>query len=146
MTRQQIESSMNNIVEQAHALAKRDAREKTMTLGEIIFVLEKCDPTHNVWYAFGSLRPDGLDSYRGVYSQLALGYAEEGDPVNVADLLKECKEAVGKTFTGYKGGDFVMDKSTPVWISNYGKASETGIDRIVGDKYNVKIFANEIED
>jgi hypothetical protein len=29
-------------------------------------------------------------------------------------------EAIGKTYTGYKGGEYVMGKVTPVWVANYG--------------------------
>jgi len=28
---------------------------------------------------------------------------------------------IGKTLMGYKGGDFLMGKTTPVWVANIGK-------------------------
>lgn len=37
-----------------------------------------------------------------------------------AELLSECKAAMGQVFTGYKGGDYVMGALTPVWVANYG--------------------------
>jgi hypothetical protein len=40
-----------------------------------------------------------------------------------ADLLASLKLAQGKYFIGYKGGDFTMDKTTPVWVANYGSSS-----------------------
>lgn len=37
-----------------------------------------------------------------------------------AELLAECKAAMGKVFCGYKGGDYVMGALTPVWLASYG--------------------------
>lgn len=42
------------------------------------------------------------------------------------DLLDVLKLAHGKFFTGYKGGDFTMGKTTPVWVANYGNSSGFG--------------------
>ena len=57
-------------------------------------------------------------SYRGYYCDLAF---ELNDGMRLAtELLTECKAAMGKTFGGYKGGDFVMDAQTPVWVVSYG--------------------------
>lgn len=41
----------------------------------------------------------------------------------VADLLAVLKLAQGKYFVGYKGGDFTMGKTTPVWVANYGSSN-----------------------
>jgi len=30
-------------------------------------------------------------------------------------------QSIGKTLMGYKGGDFLMGKTTPVWVANIGK-------------------------
>ena len=35
-------------------------------------------------------------------------------------LLKECRAAMGAVFTGYKGGEYQMGKSTPLWVASYG--------------------------
>ncbi len=45
-------------------------------------------------------------SYRGYYSDLALERDAGTRPA--AELLAECKAAMGQVFTGYKGGDYVM--------------------------------------
>lgn len=74
----------------------------------------------------------GLVSYRGYYEQLALtpdGPVYGSEPRTVGSLLTECREAIGKTFQGYKGGDFVMGKMTPVWAA---EASQCPGDAIIG--------------
>ena len=83
-----------------------------MTLGELIAALEEADQSLVV--------PDGFSrphSYRGYYDQLAF---EPARNVTVAHMLSEAKSALGMTFEGYKGGDFVMRECTEVWIAEYG--------------------------
>lgn len=41
----------------------------------------------------------------------------------VKDLLALFKIVQGKYLVGYKGGDFTMGKTTPVWVANYGDSS-----------------------
>lgn len=87
-----------------------------MTLGELIEVLEKMDPN--------SILKKGLSnshSYRGSYDELAF---EPKENVCVADLLKEARCAVGKTYTGYKGVNYKMHEYTDVNIAKYGETGE----------------------
>lgn len=56
-------------------------------------------------------------SYRGYYSDLAF---EAVTPAPAANLLADCMDAMGKSFTGYKGGDYYMHAGVPVWVSEYG--------------------------
>lgn len=60
------------------------------------------------------------DSYRGYYSDLAFEPLYDAYARTVKDALYEVENAHGKTFTGYKGGEFTMDGDTPVWYSHYG--------------------------
>lgn len=73
--------------------------------------------------------PTSLHSWRGVYEHLALDFTQDSQaPVTtVATLLKDCEEAKGKTFEGWKGGDFTMNDGTPVWISQEGSANHGAI-------------------
>ncbi len=41
----------------------------------------------------------------------------------VKNLLDVLKLASGKYFIGYKGGDFTMGKTTPIWVANNGSTS-----------------------
>lgn len=56
-------------------------------------------------------------SWRGDYSQLAF---EPVFDTTTQRMLDEAIECIGKEFTGYKGGDYVMRAETPCWIDNYG--------------------------
>lgn len=118
------------------------ASSAQLTLGQIIEKLEKCGLTHGdknepkqVDYDFGTAVPTSLDSWRGIYSELALGYRLSGydnDDDHFAhataeNLLSELKSAIGKEFEGWKGGEFTMDENTPVWVANAGNSGNTGI-------------------
>lgn len=84
-----------------------------MTLGKLISALGQIS-AERITHGFGFLH-----SYRGYYADLA--FDPEDSPIgNVGDLLALCKNAMGKVFTGYKGGDFLMGETTPLWISEYG--------------------------
>ena len=99
-----------------------------MTLGKLIAELEKYD---------GNMPIEGLGrlhSYRGYYSDLAL--EELPEPTVVHELLTECRSAMGKVFTGYKGGDFQMGESTPMWISEYGDNSGMKLIGLVYEESN----------
>jgi hypothetical protein len=60
-------------------------------------------------------------SYRGYYQDLA--FIPTDEKVTASTLLVQCQNAMGKVFEGYKGGDFVMGELTPLWLSDYGRAS-----------------------
>ena len=91
---------------------QRERSETQMTLGKLIAALEAM--------------PEGAEvknlkeahSYRGYYSDLSFELGKGTRPAS--DLLKECKDAMGQVFQGYKGGDYVMGALTPVWLADYG--------------------------
>ena len=119
-----------------------------LMLGEMILKLEAVgDKTKPLFIDLMDKRPMGVDSWRGSYCELAIqtesmgGYNTDkvtfessyGNSYETKELGKEnptvqewievLKEAIGKTFVGYKGGDFLMGKNTPVWLAEYGNAS-----------------------
>jgi len=63
-----------------------------------------------------------VESYRGYYSDLSIVPKSDGEET-VGSFRKELTSALGSTFEGYKGGNFKMDRHTPVWVSPYGVAS-----------------------
>lgn len=87
-----------------------------MTLGELIAVLNTVEPERKV--ALGFHKPH---SYRGFYDELAF---EPHRDTTVGAMLKDAESALGKTFTGWKGGDFTMEKHTTVWMSQKGDCGE----------------------
>lgn len=76
-------------------------------------------------------------SYRGFYQELSV---DEG-----RTTIAQCKEvlqtAVGGTFIGYKGGEFVMKMSTGVWLAPWG---DTGIP-LTKDRFRLMRFEAEQE-
>jgi hypothetical protein len=112
----------------AGAKAESLADKPIITLGELIAKLEPQDGTAELAVEFGGdlFAFGDLDSYRGYYSDLAIepGGATYG---TVAGALSELQDAVGKTFTGYKGGDFAMNSRTIVWVDYYGNYSGIGV-------------------
>jgi len=92
---------------------KQSERATTqLTLGALIAALEMMPANAQV----ANLRRP--NSYRGYYSDL---YFERHDGTRTAtELLTECKGAMGQVFLGYKGGEFVMNALTPLWIASYG--------------------------
>lgn len=128
------------------------ASSAQLTLGQIIEKLEKCGLTYGedngpkqVDYDFGTAIPTTLDSWRGSYSELALGYKLSGYDNNdehfaqttAENLLSELKSAIGKEFTGWKGGEFTMDEDTPVWVANSGNSGDTGIIDVVDNGWRI---------
>ncbi len=129
-----------------------------MTLGEMIkmlepiaddqeYVIKKYKEEATVRFDFEYMNPTTMDSWRGVYSQLALGFKEieMGKEPKVSEFLKMLKETVGKTFEGYKGGDSVMKLETPVWVANYGNTGYTAIVDILDGEHTIYLITAHID-
>lgn len=110
-----------------HAMgdAARAARKNYhLTLGGLIEALEKVPADTPVVLDRGG-HIHSPHSYRGYYSDLAF---HQGDSATTAgELLTVCKGALGMSFEGYKGGDFLMEEDTPLWIASYGSSSGLAI-------------------
>lgn len=63
------------------------------------------------------LRDYGSD--RGDYSCFYIGHGE-GNAPTVGELIEFLYLVDGQTFTGYKGGDFLMTLDTPIRLGMYG--------------------------
>lgn len=72
----------------------------TISLGALIVLLEKADPLKVVSTGLGE-----FFSFRGEPVQLAVSIKQN---VTVASMLEKARDAVGKTFEGYKGGLYPM--------------------------------------
>jgi hypothetical protein len=93
------------------AKQRERAASEQMTLGELITALEAM-PADLVIAGL-----HGPHSYRGYYCDLAF---EPREKTTAGKLLELCRGAMGRGFTGYKGGDYTMGENTPVWVANYG--------------------------
>lgn len=106
---------MNRMQELIDALSegwRKERAETQMTIEDLLSRLDDMGP---------DVMLDGLGhphSYRGYYSDLALEPLPGG--VTVAKLAIEVNSVLGTELTGYKGGEFLMQKNTPVWVSHYG--------------------------
>ena len=87
-----------------------------MTLGELIKALESLDGRRVVAKGFGAPHSD-----RGDYSNVAF---EPANNVTVGSMRKYAKGALGKTFTGYTGGDYRMSEYVDALIGNWGRCGE----------------------
>ena len=102
-----------------------------LTLGELVDHLEAIPAEYRsvpvFMHGFVTVTPTTLDSWRGAYKDLALGYkvcSEHGymeEALKVQALLDDAKSAIGTTFEGYKGGEYTMTRQTPVFINNWGR-------------------------
>jgi len=107
---------MQILINGINAQNQRARAATQLTLGALISALGKMPADAHV----ANLRDPG--SYRGYYSDLYFERHYGTRPA--AELLAECKAAMGQVFTGYKGGDYVMGALTPLWVSSYGNCGQ----------------------
>src|SRR3990172_1830687 len=88
----------------------------SVTLGELIARLEREDRTKLIKNGFGE-----ANTYRGFYDDLAF---EPATNVTVKEMLAQAMAVLGKTLTGYKGGDYKMTEHTDTWIAKWGELGE----------------------
>ena len=120
------QSIFSGLADAAKAKALED--QPIITLGELIAKLEQQDQSASLAVQFRGMlcALDDISSYRGYYSDLCL---EPGDDRfgTVATALADLRESVGRTFTGYKGGEYKMTNRTIVWVDYYGACSGVGV-------------------
>lgn len=86
-----------------------------MNLGQLIDML-------NLMLDKSRIVPKGFKnphSWRGIYAELAFEPAEN---VSISDMLKAAESAVGTTYSGWKGGDYTMDRETSIHLSHPGES------------------------
>ena len=101
------------------AMSEAGRRERSryhVTLGTLIAELEKLEWDRPVEFVGGG-SPRSPHSYRGYYSDLSFS---NGGTIQAKELLMICCASRGRTFEGYKGGDFIMGDDTPLWAASYG--------------------------
>lgn len=87
-----------------------------MRLNELIAQLEAADPKLIVARGFSTPHSD-----RGFYENLAFKPAEN---VTVESMLTNARSALGKIFEGYKGGSYLMNGATEVFLGEYGDCGD----------------------
>ncbi len=88
-------------------------------LGELVTILEGLvDTTHDDLNHFSFHYPH---SYRGYYDRLAF---EPSSGESWESMLSDAKDALGRTYQGWKGGDFTMTENTLCYIAMEGSTGE----------------------
>jgi hypothetical protein len=87
-----------------------------MTLGELIAFLKKRPKDQKVLFGF-----DHPHSYRGTYADLAF---EPTRNTTVGAMLDAAKGALGKTYSGWKGGEYEMGEWVGCHLADHGAAGE----------------------
>ncbi len=119
---------LQKLVDSMNEVSRQTRGRYQMTLGPFIEALENLPPDLPIKCSDGTT-PGEPASYRGYYSDLA--FEPDGGDVSTGDFLAVVKTALGQTFEGYKGGDFVMAEDTPLWVSGYGMCSNLAIMGVV---------------
>lgn len=105
-----------------------ETTKEAIRLGKLIDSLRAVrDQQKSLSFDFGGFVPHSINSYRGYYNHLAISYVGPEKECTVAMLLKVTEDALGRVYSGYKGGDFRMHMETPVWASNRGECHSTAI-------------------
>jgi hypothetical protein len=96
--------------------SRKERSKAGFTLGELIDTLKTMPPDAKV------ANLTSPHSYRGYYEDLA--FEKEVGIRLASELLSECESCLHKTFIGYKGGEYGMNKETSVWIADWGETGE----------------------
>ena len=152
------DSPIESILTAVNRVRDAELTGRMYTLGDLIGKLEAVDPSLPVEFVYpedtnerlkryryddkydeNTVGVGSFESYRGYYEFLSIRPQEK--ITTVAEVLKNAREAVGKTYEGYKGGDYTMDRSTFIWCSHHGDASGLMItDAKIRNKNTVVIF------
>jgi hypothetical protein len=103
-----------------------------MNIGQVINRLADFDEDEFIYFDFCNCVPTGVNAWRGIHAEPALGWSKiEDNAPTVKQLIAELEEAVdGRKFTGYKGGEYVYSRESPLHIDNWGESSSTRIKSI----------------
>ena len=107
---------------------REDLTKHQLTLGDFQTFLKRMPFDRRVRFDFPNAIPKEFNSYRGYYTDLALGYEDPyGKHLILENFLQYVKSIEGQVFTGYKGGDYTMNRWTPLWAANYGDTTSIAI-------------------
>ena len=103
--------------------------KKLFSLGDLIRALEELpDKDKEVWFDIPEARPTTFGSDRGYYCDIAIGFeVGYGSGPKVTELLEKARKSCGETYTGWKGGEYTMKKSTRLWVANQGCVNDVRI-------------------
>lgn len=109
------------------------------TLGDLISRLENVeDQDKMVFFDFCGCIPTVINSSRGFYRDPALGWSGTGyssagsaySNSSVSALVERLKWSLGRTYTGWKGGEYTYDTNSRLWVDNPGDWNSTYITEV----------------
>ena len=118
---------MSDFQKMMDAIAEQDMKRRSqyhLTLGALADICIHSYKLGRVLaYANGNLNPKlEVNSYRGYYCDLAIATTTDPDEIcRTKDFGELLKRTIDTPLTGYKGGNFLMGKDTPLWLSDYGE-------------------------
>lgn len=133
---------MQKIVDAMGEAGRLQRSNYHLTLGALIKALAVANPDALVIFDTGGA-PSSPHSYRGYYSDLA--FETSGERMTAAHLLDTCRNALGVSFEGYKGGDFVMKENTPLWSASYGSCGRAIVAASPETNGWIRLTTKEIE-
>lgn len=136
---------MQGLIDAMNNASKQTRSDYHITIGELIEALEQADSKSLP--VLTSHAPDKSvecpHSYRGYYSDLAL--EPSSTIANVETVLNFMKDVEDTYETGYKGGDYLMDRDVPVWISNQGDCDSYAVIDVMHNDTNVTLVTKYID-
>ena len=124
-----------------------------MTINELLTLLRPAKQDIRVYFSFCRCVPTVVASWRGIYDEPALGWEPAGysghvsEYPTVASLIKEFENAIGgRTYSGWKGGDYSYTGDEPLHIDNPGDYTQTEIQRVEIKEWEVIIHTERRED
>jgi hypothetical protein len=88
-----------------------------MNIKDLVDLLDSLNSLDSNAYIYGVSRE--FDSYRGYYEHIAVA-PNDTHKMSLAAFINLLVAQVGRTYTGYKGGDYTMGKQTEVFVAHYG--------------------------
>lgn len=98
-------------------------------------------------FGWGSAAPTEIESYRGYYEHVGIGYSGSYGGTKAGDFLKKMENAIGSSMTGWKGGDYRIYRECEVWVACSGNTSNTRIIDVRPSRFTgIEFVTAEIED
>lgn len=109
------------------------------------------DEELNVVFDFAHMVPNlEFNSYRGYYEDVAIGYHQNNNfkwkSVGLDEFIVFVEGLLGQEWTGYKGGEFMGQPHTSVWVALEDSACTGCYIKDVRRKYHNIILETSVDD
>ena len=107
--------------------AKESNNKGAMSAEEIISKLEEFKDSNKL--VFIEMNSEiftsdfAADSWRGSYNLPAIEYYSGDSGCSIEIAIENLQEIDGMEVSGYKGGDYTLNKEDPLFIANYGESN-----------------------